>query len=181
MNEVLARAIHEEFLRREFTKGESAARNPSLVEWGSLPEMLKGSNRDQAAHVGTKLQAIGCDLKSVSEPDELTPVAFPPSEVERLAEMEHDRWWKERRAEGWTLGHEKDIDRKKSPYLIPWTELSEEIREKDRSTGSQPAGVRGQGRIRDRPARAVPDVESSGNRHYARVKDVAATAPLTSF
>lgn len=54
-------------------------------------------------------------------------------EIELLAEIEHEDWIKERIESGWTLG-DKDVENKKSPYLIPYNELSEEIKDYDRDT-----------------------------------------------
>ena len=45
--------------------------------------------------------------------------AFTPEEVERLAEMEHERWLAERRALGWTPGP-RDPQKKTNPNLVPW-------------------------------------------------------------
>ena len=49
-----------------------------------------------------------------------------------MAEAEHDRWWKERLADGWTWGEKKDVDLKKSPSLVPWQELPPAVAEWDR-------------------------------------------------
>jgi len=55
--------------------------------------------------------------------------------LEILAEAEHDRWVTERKADGWKYRPgKKDIDAKKSPYLVPWNKLSDEIKEYDRHT-----------------------------------------------
>ena len=42
-----------------------------------------------------------------------------------MAESEHRRWCDERRADGWTRGHELDVQEKRHPDLVPWSELSE--------------------------------------------------------
>jgi hypothetical protein len=61
-------------------------------------------------------------------------VSFTEEEVERLAEMEHGRWNVERLLEGWRYGPKKDVDQKVSPYLLPWSQLSEEVKGWDRNT-----------------------------------------------
>jgi hypothetical protein len=53
--EILARAIHEEYVRDQMQKGESRATDRSLVPWKHLAENLKESNRSQAEHIGSKL------------------------------------------------------------------------------------------------------------------------------
>ena len=128
--EALARAIHSEYVNEQLRQGATAASNPSLLPWEQLPETLKESNRDQAAHIGTKLAAIGCGIAPLSDWD-ADQFAFDDGDVEKLAELEHERWVDQRRRDGWTLGP-KDVDDKVTPYLIPWTQLSEEVKEWDR-------------------------------------------------
>ncbi len=131
-NEVLARAIHEDYVRRQREGGETPETNPSMVEWERLPDPLRESNRRQAADIGRKLTAVGCDVEPLIDWD-APPLAFAPDEVELLAVMEHDRWWEERAVGGWTLGA-KDVERKTSPYLVPYGDLPEEIKDYDRDT-----------------------------------------------
>jgi hypothetical protein len=57
---------------------------------------------------------------------------FADEEIEKLAEMEHERWWDERRADGWSLGEEKDEKLKKNPYTVEWDELPPDIADLDR-------------------------------------------------
>ncbi len=133
-SEIIARAIHEDYLREARARGETAEENPTAVGWDELPEELKESNRRQADHVAVKLEAIGCRAEPLGNaPSE--PLSLTGEEVERLAELEHDRWSAERLFAGWTYAPgPKDLERKTSPYLVPWEELSEEIRELDRNT-----------------------------------------------
>jgi voltage-gated potassium channel Kch len=133
-NEILARAIHEEYVRTEAVKGETPLTNRSMVPWSELPAILKESNRDQAAHIGSKLREVGCDVRSVADVDPAPPVGFSPSEIERLARFEHQRWVRERLAAGFTFAPTKNIDRKQTPYLVPWEELPEETKQHDRNT-----------------------------------------------
>ena len=131
-NEVLARAIHANYVsnRRE---GQSVETNPSLVDWEQLPESLKESNRQQASEICRRLEAIGCDIVPMTDWD-AAPPAFTADEIELLARMEHDRWWKEREAAGWRLAAARSESRKESPYLIPYDELPEDVQETDRAT-----------------------------------------------
>jgi siroheme synthase (precorrin-2 oxidase/ferrochelatase) len=133
VNETIARAIHEDYVRKQRAEGNTAETNSSMAEWGELSEALKASNRDQAAHVGAKLDAVGVGLVPLTDWD-VVPTEFTDDEVEHLAVMEHDRWWQEREAAGWKPGPERDTDNKQTPYLVPWEQLSEDIREYDRNT-----------------------------------------------
>lgn len=130
--ETLARAIHEDYVRKQREYGHDSADNPPMVAWEELPEHLRESNRRQAEGIAAKLRAIGCGIVPLT--DGLHDVfTFDPSELERLARLEHERWWHEREATGWTYSPKKDIEGKSSPYLIPYDELPDEIRELDRN------------------------------------------------
>jgi len=62
----------------------------------------------------------------------IKPIEFTPDEIEILAEMEHGRWVVERLQSGWKFGSKKDTVNKISPYIIPWSALSEEVKKWDR-------------------------------------------------
>jgi hypothetical protein len=132
--EIVARAMHEEYVRKQAEDGETPETNPSMVPWEQLPESLRESNRRQADHIPIKLQAIGCALIPLADWRAL-PLELTPDEVERLAQLEHDRWRAERLLDGWTYAPgRKDLRRKTTPWLIPWKEMPEEQRDYDRNT-----------------------------------------------
>jgi hypothetical protein len=127
MTEVLAKALHEAY-RAAVMPG--SPHDPALLPWGELPEHFRESNRDQAAHIAVKLRAVGRTLGPIADwRDARLP--FPPLEVEAMARLEHDRWMAERRRVGWRPGP-RDPQRRTTPYLVPWEELSEAVRDRDR-------------------------------------------------
>lgn len=128
--EVLARAIHDEYVAEQRRQGATEATNDSLVPWDRLPDSLKESNRDQAAHVGMKLSAVGCGIAPLSQWD-ADQFEFTMSEIETLSEMEHERWVEQRERDGWTSGS-KNVAKKTSPFLVAWEHLDEEVKEWDR-------------------------------------------------
>jgi voltage-gated potassium channel Kch len=133
-HETLARAIHEDYVRGQAAAGQTALTNPAMLPWDELPENLKESNRWQADHIGVKLRAVGCGLAPLTDWD-AESFEFTPEEVEQMARLEHERWIAERLRAGWTYAPDpKDLARKTSPDLVPWDELSEAEREKDRSS-----------------------------------------------
>jgi hypothetical protein len=134
--EILARAVHEQYVANERRKGSTQETNPSMVSWEELPESLRESNRNHVEHIRIKLEAIGCDI-AVTNEWEVLPFQFSPEEVELMARMEHERFVTERRKHGFTSAPDKDLDKKTSPVLVPWEELSEEEKEKDRNTVRQ--------------------------------------------
>jgi hypothetical protein len=46
--------------------------------------------------------------------------------------MEHNRWWADRALDGWTLGPRNDAN-KVHPNMVPYEELDEEAKQKDRN------------------------------------------------
>jgi hypothetical protein len=129
--ERLAEAIHDDYLLQQKKIGETPETNPSMVPWEDLPDALKESNRSQADHIGAKLRAIRCAIEVSTDWREV-PITFSDAEIELMAMMEHDRWVRERRRGGWRSGP-KDIKDHKTPYLVPWEGLSEDLRERDRA------------------------------------------------
>ncbi len=130
--ETMARAMHEAYAAKEAALGRTTSDNPSMARWDELPEAMRESNRDQAAHVGVKLEAAGCTLERLVPGGEM--FQFDGEEFERLAELEHERWVRDHERNGWTLGPAKDPNGKVTPYLVPYDELSEEIKDYDRDT-----------------------------------------------
>ncbi|MBC7261270.1 MAG: NAD-binding protein [Chloroflexi bacterium] len=131
-HEILARAIHESYVRHRRELGESIETNPSLVSWEELPEDLKESNRCQADHILVKLKAIGCGIAPLTDWD-AEKFQFTAEEVERMAQMEHQRFVEERLRAGWAYAPGvQSVEQRTSPILVPWDELPECEREKDR-------------------------------------------------
>jgi hypothetical protein len=54
--------------------------------------------------------------------------------TELLARNAHDIWARQRVADGWRLGPQRDDAKKVHPSLVPYGELSESEKEYDRST-----------------------------------------------
>lgn len=127
--ECLSRAVFEnyrEHLRRD-------GKEIKYERYEDQPEDYKESCLAQARSYCDKVRLLGYELVGVRECDEARCVRqFTEEEVEFLAREEHDRWVEERTRAGWTYGPVKDEDRKVSPYLVPWSELEDDIREYDR-------------------------------------------------
>jgi hypothetical protein len=153
-HEIIARAIHEEYLKDQFEKGETVERNSSLVPWDELLGSLKESNRRQADYLGVKLGKIGYYIVPMIDWN-AGLVEFTIEEIERMAKMEHDHWVEERLKEGWRYASgPKNSKKKRSPFLVPWEELPEEEKEKDRN-----------------PVRNIPDfLAKAGFQIYRREK-----------
>ncbi len=125
--EKLARAAHSRYLAG-FDSPPPIP--PERSPWEELPDSLKASNRSQADHYSFLLSRIGAELSA----DESRPTHdLSAEDVEVLAATEHARWLVERLAAGWTLGKEKDLDTRTTPWLKPWADLPRAIQDRNRA------------------------------------------------
>jgi hypothetical protein len=122
--EAIAHAIHERWREEQRDAGKPAP------PWEELDESRKQSSRDQARDIPVKLHLVGCLVAPLKDWG-AAEFAFTDEEIELLAIAEHDRWNRERLADGWTLG-DKDVQAKKTPYLVPFEKLPADIAEFDR-------------------------------------------------
>ncbi len=131
-HELLARGLHEVYRRQQEALGQTVATNPSLVGWDALPEALRESNRSEADGIFHHLAALGYTLTPIADWDAAF-FRFPEPEVERLAQMEHERWVDDMTRHGFrSTDGPKDMATKRHPALRPWGELPETERAKTR-------------------------------------------------
>ena len=135
--ELLAKAIHERYLIQSEGLIQAEGGNPSRVKWEALPDHLKESNRKQADHISLQLRRVQCEIIPQTDWSSKRFV-FSPEEVEELAVQEHARWLGERIRQGWkyTKGP-KDINKKRTPNLVPWKQLPEKVKELNRAAVSE--------------------------------------------
>jgi ppGpp synthetase/RelA/SpoT-type nucleotidyltranferase len=126
--EKLGQAIHERFINTKLMEKEE---DPSLKPWGELKDYLRESNMQQAENIERELKLIGCSIHKV-QGRRVALMQFSDDEIDMMAELEHARFNVERLLDGWKRGPKKDIDNKISPFLVPWSELAEITKEKDR-------------------------------------------------
>ncbi|MCJ7626521.1 MAG: NAD-binding protein, partial [Anaerolineaceae bacterium] len=83
-HEVLAQAIHEEYVRKGRERGAAGETDESMLAWNDLSERLKEANRRQADRIGAKLKAVKCEISLLSDWD--APLfEFTEEEIEMLA------------------------------------------------------------------------------------------------
>jgi hypothetical protein len=71
------------------------------------------------------------DLKNISLPESLEGL------MEIIAKNVHENWAQQRMSEGWTYGEIRDDEKKTTPCLVPYEELSEVEKNYDRLTAEQ--------------------------------------------
>jgi class 3 adenylate cyclase/tetratricopeptide (TPR) repeat protein len=129
--EELAQAVHERYCSEAKARGETAEQNSALRTWGELPESLKEANRAQVADIPNKLRFLGYELAPLHGIDPQT-LLITDAQLEHLAVREHQRWAEDRLRQGWTYAPLRNNAKKQHPLLVPWEQLSEPEKEKDR-------------------------------------------------
>jgi hypothetical protein len=139
VREKLAQAIHEAY--RIEQEGNKPPDDPAMQPWARLREDLKESNRQQADQIPEKLKVIGYGIRSV-EDREPTKQKLTAEEMETLSRMEHDRWMTDKIKAGWSYAPPPRNDEEKThPCLVPWEELPEAEKDKDRQAVRQIPGL----------------------------------------
>jgi voltage-gated potassium channel Kch len=126
--ERLARAIHEHYVIARTSRDPSPS--PSTAVWQELPEGLRQTNRAQAADIGRKLHVVGCVLAPRTRDGHGSELG--DDDVERLAELEHQRWLEEHLEDGWRPGDVHDPASRTHPHLVSWERLPDEARNRCR-------------------------------------------------
>jgi len=132
-HELVARAIHEEYLEQQKKLGINSQINPSMLPWNELPRNLQEANLKQVDGIWRKLHVIKCAIGFSSEKNEPF-FEFSNDEIEILARHEHERWMDERVSKGWKYGTRVNHTTKTHDCLVPCEQLSEVQKEKDRNT-----------------------------------------------
>ncbi len=130
----IARAIHSRYLHEIKKQAGSGAgkKEKDIQQFNDLPAELRHSNMDNAAHIPTKLLSIGYRIRPVKEGFKPLALHIDDAEVETMARVEHLRWSWEKRLNGWSSGKIRDDGKKIHPSLVPYDDLPEPEKEKDR-------------------------------------------------
>ena len=131
--DVITELAQTSFLR--YTTDRIASQtDQEYASFASLPPDLRDSSIAYISSIHSKLETLGYEvLPAGSCYPERCVAAFTASEVECLAILEHRRWLRERQKAGWRYGTAKDVERRRSPYMVPWEELPDRAREWNRS------------------------------------------------
>jgi len=130
----IARAVHARYLHEIMKQagGASGTKKSVVTEFEDLPADILQSNIDNAVHMPTRLLSVGYMIRPVRKGYKARVLHLDEAEVETMAKVEHLRWSWDRRLNGWTYGKVKDAREKRHPSLVPYDELSEIEKEKDR-------------------------------------------------
>jgi voltage-gated potassium channel Kch len=122
----LARTVHETY-RRGIHGGAYD------VPWEELSDEGRRRNFAHAEAIAAQLEAAGLRLGPLIDWGE-PPLELTPAEVEQMAEIEHERWSAERRAEGYSHGERRSDEpgHLMHPDLVTWQELPDAQKEINR-------------------------------------------------
>jgi hypothetical protein len=134
LTDLIARAMHESYVRDQLALGKGPDELPYLESWHELDDEGKRKNRDFAADIRNKLNAVD----RVAVPTALVDLdrdgaRFDAGEIERLARLEHERWMRDEAAAGWSYGPVRNDEARTHPSMRPYDEISEEEKDKDRA------------------------------------------------
>ncbi len=125
----LASIIHDYYRDSIESQGRSLESTPAGESWENLNDSYRQASRHQADHIPAKLACIDCFVVLESESDYF---AFTSSEVEQLSRIEHARWSADRYLDGWQYGPSRDNRAKIHPELIPYDDLTNDMKDLDR-------------------------------------------------
>lgn len=139
--ELWARALHETYLSEQQKAGwkygdkkdPSRKTNPLLVDFDKLDPFFRESNLDCARSIPAKLKILGYGFKKqLSKPAVFEfPQDVIDAHIDRIAEFEHDRWYRFYVLNGWKWAPKRNDDKKEHNLIVPYRELSEEEKFKD--------------------------------------------------
>jgi hypothetical protein len=123
-----ARAVHQQYLDGVKTaRGEAFGSAPAEVEWERLPESFQDDNRNVADQMDYALASVFM----MAEPGE-GGATLDRDETEVLSGIAHARWMAAKGIAGWKPGPARDDRKMIHPDMIPYVELDEPAKQKDR-------------------------------------------------
>ena len=124
----MAIALHAHYLAEAKNLGVHST--AAIEAWDYLPENLRNANRSSVEHAPILLAAAG--YRTVTKPG-LQSDLPSDTEIELMAKVEHRRWMADRIERGWRFAQTRDDGLMLHPDLIPYEDLSENGKQKDRN------------------------------------------------
>ncbi|MCW2768121.1 MAG: RyR protein [Nocardioides sp.] len=125
IREQLAEAVHEDYLAM---LAPGSAAGGLQRPWGDLDDDQRDLSRRRVDGIVGDLAVIGCELQPLRRWGAVDLLLTDP-EVQQLAQREHQRWFDDRAAAGWTHGDVRDNAARRNPLLVGWDDLPAGARE----------------------------------------------------
>ena len=152
-----ARAVHQQYLDGVKTaRGDAFGSAPAEVEWERLPETFQDDNRNVADQMDYALASVFM----MAEPGE-GAAKFDRDETEVLSGIAHARWMAAKGIAGWKAGPARDDRRMIHPDMIPYVDLDEPAKQKDRDVVD-----------------AIPDMAALSGEQIKRERRIGVPRPL---
>jgi hypothetical protein len=129
--ETIAAAIHGTY--RSLSRQEGWSMRLGLDRpYAELTESDKEDNRAAARRMGDVLAVAGLALSNEPGASAVSDDTFIAA-LEPMAEAEHRGWMAQRAQSGWTWGEVRDDDARRHPCMVPYQQLPESEKAKDRN------------------------------------------------
>ena len=124
----LAPGLHESY------RNHSDPDNPANQPWDKLATTYRNATIQQALRIPRNLTVAELTVEKGSFPpdQQATAQTLIEKHIERLSEAEHNGWMVERMLAGWRYARTRNNDKKLHHLLLPYNQLSEADKEKDR-------------------------------------------------
>jgi len=129
--EEMAKAIHEYYRRLCREKGWPVKYD---MDYADLPDDIKADNLAAAARIPKVLSHAGLAVVPEDHPDAGIDSKILEDNIELLSEAEHKGWMEQKYRSGWSYGTLRDDNKKIHDALIPYNDLREEDKERDRNS-----------------------------------------------
>jgi hypothetical protein len=128
-----------EWIHKAWLEGDWPRQSYLDKPFADLAPIDKEDNRAAARRIPDVLALVGLglakpeDVDEKKKADEAQVKTYINFHIERLAEAEHEGWMKQRAKNGWVFGKERDDAKKHHPSMVPYAQLSEPEKDKDRA------------------------------------------------
>ncbi len=144
--EKLSETIHESYRAGRIQASSDAPilrDELTMAKWSELQESYRRACRNRVIGFLVKITQLSAEERRIFMESDLPELRNNLGRrlVEELAEMEHNRWMSERIMDGWKWGEVRDNFNKIHPDILPFSKLSEPVKEMDRSVVEQIAVV----------------------------------------
>lgn len=130
----MAEAAHNEYLRKALENGKKMGDHPAMCEWSSLNEFLRASNRQQVAHLGVKMRALGWEIIESEVDSKLRSPDLTGEQLEQLADMEQRRWMAFYYVHGWVPAKVRNDAMLEHDCMVSYCHLPEGAKKYNRAT-----------------------------------------------
>lgn len=120
--ESLAKLVHRAYSVRNQS-------STTAIRWEDLSEHHREQNRLQVDAYPAHLEAIGCSIEIANLVD--PPYQPTGPELTVMAKCEHERWMRDKMADGWTWGKDKNDVYRTHPDIKDWSVLGPKEQQKD--------------------------------------------------